>query len=311
MMRFSIASAVVVVVLANSAYVTADDTSVPQETIDRWVQELDADEFPVRKAAEAALLKTGTAAVDALQKGAESGDRELALRCLDLLSRLVDGANKQAQEPAKKALEHLAKSDDPVIAQRAGSKLEEPPPVNQLRNPLNAVVGNVVIQGGLQRQVQVTNVNGQRTIKATENGKTVEIEDRDGKDITVRVTEEKAGKSETKTYEAKDVAELKEKHPDAAKLYEEYTQQPAGIQVQFQFNGGAIQGLRGPPVNPRRTQQNAQSSIETALDDLAEVRKQINALKEAQSVEGEELQKLLDRVSAAEKSLFEAQSALE
>ncbi len=170
------------------------------------------------------------------------------------------------------------------------------------------VLGNVqaFAFGGNQKQISVSNVNGERTINARENGKQVEISDRDGKNITVRVEEEANGKKQTNEYKAADLDELKQKHPDAAKLYEEYTQQAPGIQVQAVFN--AFPGFPAPGGAPGVLQAN--QSIERALDDLAEARKQVEVLKAQDNADKEALDRLAQRLDAAEKGLFEAQARL-
>jgi hypothetical protein len=157
-----------------------------------------------------------------------------------------------------------------------------------------------------QKQITVTNVNGERTIQAKENGRQVEITDRDGKNITVRVEEEVNGKQQTNEYKAADLDELKQKHPDAAKLYEEYSRQAPGIQVQAVFN--AFPAFQAPAA--ANGVQQANQSIERALGDLAEVRKQLEDLKAKDNADQEALDRLAARINAAEKSLFEAQARL-
>lgn len=97
----------------------------------------------------------------------------------------------------------------------------------------------IVIGGVANRQVKVSIVNGRRTIEVEEDGKKIEIHDKDGKDISLKVTEKEGDKQETREYEAADLDELKEKHPEAAELYEKYTKQP-GAAIQIQINGARL-----------------------------------------------------------------------
>jgi hypothetical protein len=162
--------------------------------------------------------------------------------------------------------------------------------------------------GGNQRQIAVTNVNGQRTVKAVENGKTVEITDRDGKDIAMKVVEEVDGQKKTTEYKAADLDELKNKHTDAAKLYEQYTQQAPGIQLQAVFNAGPGLAL---PVPGKDGRVQAHRSIERALDELQQVRKQLEQLRAKDDADKDTLDQLVQKLDSAEKSLFEAQARLE
>jgi hypothetical protein len=165
--------------------------------------------------------------------------------------------------------------------------------------------------GGVNRQVQVTNVNGRRTVHATENGQQIDITDTDGKDITVRVTEAVNGKKQTQEYQAANEDELKQKHPEAAKLFEQYTHGPvAGFQVQAVVGGLPVpQPLVPVPVGGGRKQ--AHESIERALDGLAEARRRVEELKTQDNADKEALDKLVQELRAAERELFAAQEKLE
>jgi ribosomal protein S11 len=174
------------------------------------------------------------------------------------------------------------------------------------------VAAQALAFGGQNAQVQVTNVNGERTIKATENGRRVEITDRDGKDITVRVTGKVDGKDETREYKAAGPDELKQKHPDAAKLYEQYAN-GAGVQIQvFGFNAlpvPAVPQLPQPQDAARR--KAAHESIERALKELDAARSRLGDLKARDNADKDALDKVVEQLRSAEKSLFEAQGQLE
>jgi ribosomal protein S11 len=174
------------------------------------------------------------------------------------------------------------------------------------------VAAQALAFGGQNAQVQVTNVNGERTIKATENGRRVEITDRDGKDITVRVTGKVDGKDETREYKAAGPDELKQKHPDAAKLYEQYAN-GAGVQIQvFGFNAlpvPVVPQLPQPQDAARR--KAAHESIERALKELDAARSRLGDLKARDNADKDALDKVVEQLRSAEKSLFEAQGQLE
>ena len=64
---------------------------------------------------------------------------------------------------------------------------------------------------------------GPRTIRAEQAGRKVEITDEDGKDIRVKVTKVVDGKNVSQEFSADDLKTLKAEHPEAAKLYEQFT----------------------------------------------------------------------------------------
>jgi hypothetical protein len=224
----------------------------------------------------------------------ESRGEEIVVR----VTQTVDGQEKTTETKARNLAELRQKDPDAFLLYRK----------HVLQAAGGPVLGNVqaFAFGGNQKQITVTNVNGERSVKAQEPGKQVEITDRDGKNITVRVEEEVNGKKQTNEYKAADLDELKMRHPDAAKLYEEYTQQAPGIQVQAVFN--AFPGFPAPGAAPGVLQAN--QSIERALDDLAEARKHLEELKAQDNADKEALDRLAQRLNAAEKSLFEAQAKL-
>jgi len=91
-------------------------------------------------------------------------------------------------------------------------------------------IGGNAKQGGriLQRKnagirIQTKIVNGRREVNVQTKDRKVHITDTNGKNIAMKVTETAGGKTTTKEYKAKDLAELKKTHPQAAKLYEKYT----------------------------------------------------------------------------------------
>ena len=97
---------------------------------------------------------------------------------------------------------------------------------NLVRAQIQFQVNNqaLPVQGGGNRiSIATKVVNGQRTIDVNENGRKIKIEDTNGTDINVQVTEDINGKQETKTTKAKDAKELEKKHPDIYKIYQQYT----------------------------------------------------------------------------------------
>ena len=166
--------------------------------------------------------------------------------------------------------------------------------------------------GAVNQQVVVTNVNGERKIRVIDGDTQIEIQDKDGKDIRMKVTREVNGQPNATDYEADDFDELKANHPDAAELYEKYGKAAPAFQIQALLN--AVPGPRAaigagvPAENPENT---VNKRIEEALDSLAEVREQVQQLKAQENADKDALEKLVQKLDEAEQRLFEAQSQLE
>lgn len=175
-------------------------------------------------------------------------------------------------------------------------------------------------------KIQQTNVNGHRETNVELDGKKIHIADNQGKDITVKVTETVDGKAKTSEYKAKDLDELKKKHPDAAKLYEQYADgrnNAAGIfQGRIQIGGGPAQVLpiQIPQIQigPRRAanpdeagNQAASKQIEEARRQLAKTTQRLKQLAGADEVEPAKLNELINELDAAIQRLDEAKKKLE
>lgn len=81
----------------------------------------------------------------------------------------------------------------------------------------------VGINVGVQMQVRTSIRNGHREIHVEENGRVTEIEDHNGRQIQLRITETVNGQKTTREVAAEDLAQLRERDPDAAAVYERWT----------------------------------------------------------------------------------------
>lgn len=307
------------------------------EEIDKLMEQLDSSVFAERQAAQQKLMEIGKAALPAVEKGTQNVSREVAVRSLDILKSQFQKGDDATKAAAKEVLERLAKNNDGTLAKRAGEILSPPKPVAQNPQGLPGAPGLVPGRiGGAAIQIQIAggaggnfkrsvkDVNGVKEIEAEENGKKVKINDDPAKGIKLEVTETKDGKETTQKYEAKDAAELKTKHPEAHKLYEEYSKQPAGIQIRgFAIPGafppGAVPpaipaipiapaGVRVPRIKIMRPDdlEALKNSADGALKELDSA---LKSLKDAKAG-SEELKKAQEQLEAAKKQVEELKAKL-
>lgn len=95
-----------------------------QEEIDRWVKQLDADEFWVREDASKRLFQAGLPAVKSLTEAARSEKLEMSTRAIGVLARLLDTNDPQLEAAAENALEEIAGNRVTTASARAESALD-------------------------------------------------------------------------------------------------------------------------------------------------------------------------------------------
>ncbi|MCA9270925.1 MAG: hypothetical protein KDA41_20735 [Planctomycetales bacterium] len=249
----------------------AEDAAAPAtaDDIAGWIKALDDDSYAVRQSAQRSLEDAGAAAIDAL-KGAIAGSSvEAAARALEVLEGHYADTSRDASAPAEAALKAIAAGANPIAARRAKNVLEtarkketdaptEPQPQDQPQFGGIRLGGGGVIRlearaiavgGKGGHSITIKNVDGNKEIEVSEEGKEVKItESKEGK-IKVQVTEKKDGKEETKSYEAESADDLKKIHPDGYEVYEKYSKGGIGGRVEIRaFDGGA---LPAPRILPR------------------------------------------------------------
>ena len=196
-------------------------------------------DFFLRERATKQLISGGRAVIDEVAAAAETDVLEIVMRCLLVLRELYQRPEGTTKEAARAALEKLSAGRHRAAARRADEILHPPEPFSPAAQRLllranfpGGARGVRVLQAanpagpvGAGIRIRTMNVNGNVTVNAEEGGREVRITHRNEEDIVVSVTEPPAaGEKEGKTTEsrAKDLAELKDKHPEAYRLYERY-----------------------------------------------------------------------------------------
>jgi hypothetical protein len=177
--------------------------------MDRLAAELDAPRFSERQSASEKLAALGAAAFPALEKAAKGDSLEVTTRAIELLKRLLDASEASTQADARQALQRLAKGDRPKASRLAEGALKTKEQEDAACAAFNG------------RRICVQNNNGSREVKIEEGNRRIKINDGNGQPIKIEVTTKTNGKDSTEKYEAKDVDELKKKHPEAYKIYAE------------------------------------------------------------------------------------------
>jgi hypothetical protein len=239
--------------------------------IDRLVAQLDAPGYSERQSAGEKLAALGAAALPALEKVAKGESLEVTTRAIELLKKLLDSSEASTRTDARQALQRLAKGDRPRASRLAQDVLK----AKEQEDAASAVpafnrfgqIGIQIVPGINVRQFRVQNANGSREINVEEGNRKIKINDGNGQPIKIEVTTKTNGKDSTEKYEAKDVDELKKKHPEAYKIYQGWENQgnPLGMQV-----GGGINvvQVQRPPDQQVRTVISVLQSLHRHVDNL-------------------------------------------
>jgi len=233
----------------------ATPSSLSEAEIEDLIEQLNADEFTTREAATKALGDGGRAVIPAMEQNAESPELEVSSRCFAVLKAIYEGTDIEARADAALALKRLCSSSQAAVARRAKSLLTPPAanllpggvPIPGFRLPpgLRFNVQRNLQAGGRTRSVATTNVNGRVTVEAAEGSRRVLITHQNEREIRVRVTEPAPDGGEPRVTEsvAANRQELKEKYPEAFKLFTEY----AGQELEPDHNPSRIFPPGSPP----------------------------------------------------------------
>jgi hypothetical protein len=226
------------------------------ERIDELAQQLDHTSFAQRQAATKELEKGGKQAIPALETAAMGTSREKTTRSIDLLKKFFETGDETTKAAAKEALTRLSSCNRPSAASRAQAALHPKPPVEQI--PWQLPGGGVaqiqvqvqMIGGKGFKRMSMKNVNGVKDIEVEERDRKLKIHEEPTGKIEVEVTEKKDGKQTTSKYQADSADELKKKHPEAHKIYEQYGKGNGGAGIQIhgiQIQGGGQLPMRIEP----------------------------------------------------------------
>jgi hypothetical protein len=165
-------------------------------------------------------------------------------------------------------------------------------------------------------------VNGQRTTTIREaGGRRIVLQDNNGKDIEVTITETANGKHQTTQVKAKDLAELKKKNAEAGRIYEKYDNLGrnalrGAINPFGRFGGGAFPAPRVVPAVPlqqarRNSRIDSRKEIEKAKVRLQATIDKLRKLAAAGKADPKDLRQVADELKAARQELEKATRNLE
>ncbi len=162
-----------------------------------------------------------------------NGDRTIQIRNGDEQVEIRDRNGKDIAVKHTRPIEGKAKTDEYKGADLDDLKKKHPDGAKLYEKYAagNAIPGNVVPQIQIQAANGAFRVGnpvgssspGPRTIRADFDDRKVEIVDEDGRQIRVRITKTADGKETTEEFSADDLKQLRDEHPEAARLYEKLT----------------------------------------------------------------------------------------
>ena len=281
------------------------------------IKQLASSNFAERQAASQQLTKLGEQAIPRLKAAALGDNRETVTRSVDILKGHLKSANEKLQSAARAALEKISAIENGVGPRLAREALAPPKPRPQ-PVPRQGVRGfpqiQLQIQGGAQA-IKIRDVNGIKDIEVTEKERSIKIHDDPNQGIKVEITETKEGKPVTRKFEAKNADELKKKHPEAHKLYQQYSQGAAGkIQIRnFQIPGNGIPRIQIAPFklppNPRQAPGNGLQRITDIR--LQQMERMIQSIQKQVEAAGEDAGPVKESLKHLKKALEEIKQARE
>lgn len=286
--------------------VPAPDSGLSPAEIAGLIEQLDAPEFEVRERATKKLAAVGQPVIEPVVKATEAGSLEVGARCLSVLKDLYHSSDGPTKSAAQAALRQLAASTNRSIARRAGEVLN--PPASTRSNRATAA-----LPAAQATSISSRTMNGRTEITVRTGTTTISIAHESGKDITVKVQEPApaAGKDPVvKEYKAKDIEELKSKHPEAHAHYEKYANRARTINL-ANIAGAVRPALPAVPAPelPPETRQ-ALLDLQRTRTELYQVYSRLGTLTRRNDVKQEELKQITDELKALTDRIAELQKKL-
>ncbi len=320
--RFLVLAWVVCLQWTGASWARQQDPS--QTEIEKLIEQLSSDSFDARREAKDQLASLGVRAVPALAEAAGK-DTDAAYSAVRILSRMLSEGDEAAVKAARKALQKLAEGKN-AIARQARETLQEAdeggraaqagPGRLGLRAAANFLRTEVGPRG--VRTVQRTVADGTERIMIREPDRTLQVTLSAEGEISVRLIPTDA-RQKPATYEAASAKELREKHPEAWKLYEEArSAAAAGVPVapvpvvpgmpdlfRGDLNRQLEQMQRDRPARLRRLQGLPDPEVETEIRDARLLVQDLTELVAAMKTKSKaaELARMEAKLDALKRSL--------
>jgi hypothetical protein len=244
----------------------------PAISSDALARRLDADTFSERQLATEQLRDRGAHAHEVLEEVARRGSAEARSRALQILQEQLQSTDLDLQSAARRALENISGGTGPA-ARSAYSILHPAPPPENLamrRMPIRVAAIRPQLAPAVRRYSITVNENG-RVIRVTGSEKGIDVE----------ITETDAnGRKVTEKFHGKDEKELAEKHPNAHKIFQDFSQR-FGIRGPHIVEQNPAPPLPLPkpdevlpPQQPQRPADVIERSQQVMRDRLEQLRKQ-------------------------------------
>lgn len=296
--------------------------------VQKLLKQLASGKYKERNHAMQKLMAADPSVIAPVARAADTADIELGARCVDVLKHFYKKGDAAGRTAAQAALKKLQHSKHPAVAKWAAEVVR--PSVPNLPRGLpfgggiRIQIGAIGGAGGMH--ITSRSVNGRREMQITENGgRKITISDRNGKNIAMTVTQTVNGKQKTTRYAAKDLDELKKKHPEAARIYERYGKRGprvgvagggffGGLQPLPPGGGGPIQVLplpQGFPAPLRRTPgnrqlQRARARLAAAQVRLANAVEKLQGLAKQTTIDRDAIRRATDDLRKAQAELKQA-----
>lgn len=299
--------------LVMAGLLRAEETEA-RPSIDALVRQLDAEAFTARQEASAALTERGQEALPALVEAASSDSAEISTRAIEILRKHYEGEQRELKTAAAKALQRLSTGEGAAARSAAEilkpksvagrpSAVLAPMPLAPARvrvvGPGGVRIAAVAAKGGVRR-ISVKDIDGLREIEVVEAERTIVINEDRAKAIKMKVTTKQDGEEEVKDYEADNADDLKAKHPEAFKLYEQYAKQEGAAVIRIRPDTPVI--VR----EPRAIREHLDKVDQELVKATEKLREQMKAAEK-----DDELRKIVEVMEAMEAAKKELEQARE